>query len=79
MTYHCPALADYAVLWLAFRDAELRAEIIHHRATCPTCVALREATIDRRIARERADSLAREISEQPQLGLLFAEKQPKVK
>lgn len=47
-TYHCPDLANYAQLWLQFRDAELRAEIIAHRDTCPICTRLREATIERR-------------------------------
>jgi hypothetical protein len=64
-TYQCPALANYAALWLAFRDADLRAEIVAHRDTCEICTALREATIERRIARERADRLAREVSIEP--------------
>ena len=67
MIYQCPDLAAYVPLWLQFRDAELNAEIVSHRDTCPICTALREATIERRIARERADSLAREISKQSQL------------
>jgi hypothetical protein len=48
MNYQCAELAQYAQLWLSFRDAELRAEIIEHRDTCPICAALREATIERR-------------------------------
>jgi hypothetical protein len=63
--YQCPALSEYVQLWLSFRDAALRAEIIKHRDDCPVCIALQEATLERRIARERADSLAREVSEQP--------------
>jgi hypothetical protein len=48
MTYQCPDLAVYAQLWLQFRDAELRAEIVQHRDTCPICISLQEATIERR-------------------------------
>lgn len=66
MNYQCATLAEYVGLWLEFHDKALNAEIVQHRDTCPTCTALREATIERREARERADSLAREISEQPQ-------------
>ena len=48
MTLQCPALSEYVQLWLSFRDAELRAEIIQHREDCPVCIALKEATNGRR-------------------------------
>ena len=57
MNYQCDTLTEYIVLLHAFRDAELRAEIINHRDTCPTCIALREATIERR----RTANLHREV------------------
>ena len=47
-TYQCPALANYAQLWLTFHSAELHEEVIAHRDTCEICTALREATIERR-------------------------------
>ena len=47
-TLHCPALAEYAQLWLSFRDAALRVELIAHREACPICTRLREVTIERR-------------------------------
>jgi hypothetical protein len=58
--YQCPALANYAALWLQFRDADLRAEIVTHRDTCEVCTALREATIERR------ERMARDLLEQSQ-------------
>ena len=48
MNYQCSTLSEYAQLWLSFRDAELRVEIIKHREGCPVCIALKEATIERR-------------------------------
>ena len=48
MNYQCPALSEYVQLWLSFRDAALRAEIIQHRDDCPVCIALKEATNGRR-------------------------------
>ena len=64
-TYQCPVLANYVDLWLMFHSHDLHAEVMAHRDSCEICTALREATIDRRIARERADLLAREVSKQP--------------
>jgi hypothetical protein len=64
-TYQCPTLAEYVQLWLEFHSADLHTEVIQHRDTCEICTALREATIERRIARERADRLAREVSIEP--------------
>jgi len=55
MTYQCAALSEYVQLWLSFRDAALRAEIIKHREDCPVCIALKEATVERRRGRTTAD------------------------
>ena len=61
MNYQCPTLSEYAQLWLSFRDAELRAEIIKHREDCPVCIALKEATIERRKL-QRTANIHNEIS-----------------
>ena len=58
--YHCPTLAEYVQLWLSFRDAALRAELIAHREACPICKRLREVTLERR--RSRTTDLHRQVS-----------------
>jgi len=55
MTLQCATLSEYVQLWLSFRDAALRAEIIQHRDDCPVCIALKEATVERRRGRTTTD------------------------
>ena len=56
MNYQCDVLEQYVDLWLTHTgEPVLRREIIQHRESCSVCMALREATIERRKLQRTAD------------------------